>query len=127
MDSQPLVTQKQLTAFMATGQFTRHIQKMRKLYRERRTLCVTAFNTVFDGQLTIEDQPGGMHFVVRLDPLRDDQVLAQRCLDAGIYANPLSYWCITNHQPGLLMSYTNASNLEHTLAQVTTMKSALNL
>lgn len=127
MDSQPLVTQKQLTAFMATGQFTRHIQKMRKLYRERRTLCVTAFNTVFDGQLTIEDQPGGMHFVVRLDPLRDDQVLAQRCLDAGIYANPLSYWCITNHQPGLLMSYTNASNLEHTLAQVTTMKGALNL
>lgn len=127
MDSQPLMTQKQLTEFMATGQFARHIQKMRRLYRERRAVCVEAFSTVFDEQLRIDDQPGGMHFIARINSKTDDKALAKLCLRAGIYANPLSIWCFNHHQQGLLMSYTNAQNLDETLELVVTMKKAINL
>lgn len=127
MDSQPLLTQKQLAQFMVTGQFARHIQKMRKLYRERRALCVQAFASVFGEQLQIDDQPGGMHFIARVKSVHSDQALAKRCLDAGIYANPLSYWCVNHHQQGLLMSYTNAQNLQQTLVHAMAIKKAIGL
>lgn len=44
---------------MQEGHFPRHIQRMRKLYRERRELAARLFTQILGDKLMIEPQPGG--------------------------------------------------------------------
>ena len=51
---------------MQEGKLSRHIQRMRKLYRERRELTERVFNQVLGDEISIAPQPGGMNMIVEL-------------------------------------------------------------
>ena len=104
----PGLTQAILSAFMAEGHFGRHIQRMRKLYAERRAATVAGLNAALGQRLRIAPQPGGMHLVARLDDGQSDVALAGRMEEQGMYAGALSRWCATpRQQSALLLSFTN--------------------
>ena len=113
-DSQPTLSQKQVAQFIAEGRFARHIEAMRRLYKQRRELTVKGLLAVLGDYLTIDAAPGGMHIIARPNAVNGERIndceLAQRCINAGLYANPLSTWYTSQPQQGLLMSYTNVSN-----------------
>jgi GntR family transcriptional regulator/MocR family aminotransferase len=109
----PELTQAIVTAFIAQGHFARHIQRMRKLYAERREAATTGLESVLGKHMRIDSQPGGMHLILRLQGQRSDRLLAARMRGDGLYGEALSAW--TKDSDGasaLLLSFTNIDSHE---------------
>lgn len=104
----PPLTQATVAAFMGEGHFSRHIQRMRRLYGERRQAATAGLLDVLGRHVRIDAQPGGMHLIVRPAGRVSDQRLAARMLAGGMYAHALSTWSQSrsNHR-GLLLGFTN--------------------
>ncbi|MGO1767453.1 DNA-binding protein [Advenella sp. S44] len=109
----PALVQAIVTAFMKEGHFSRHIQRMRRLYAERREVVAAGLMDVLGDQLRVELQPGGMHLILRP---RDsagmhDVAIAQSICEQGMFAHGLSGWYL---QPpvthGLIVSFTNVAS-----------------
>jgi len=106
----PAITQATVASFMAEGHFSRHIQRMRQLYAERRTATIAALERGLGGALRAEPQPGGMHLVLRLPGERTDQPLADRLLTHGMAVQALSRWWASDRtDSALLLSFTNCT------------------
>lgn len=107
----PGLTQAILAAFMAEGHFGRHIQRMRRLYAQRREAAAAGLAEALGTRLRIEPQPGGMHMVARLRAGQGDRRLAQRMVEQGLFAEAVSRWYAgPGGQPGLLLSFTNIAS-----------------
>lgn len=104
----PNLMQSLVAAFMAEGHFARHIQRMRKLYKERREIAAEALADVLDRHFQIDPQPGGMHLVLRLRGQLPDAPLARRMREHGMAGHALTQWGIAR-DPGaaLLLNFTN--------------------
>jgi len=106
--SSPQLTQAILSDFIAQGHFARHIQRMRKLYAQRRTETVAALREVLGARVAIDEAPGGMHLILRLQGRQSDRALVARMLAAGLYAEALSDWAGGDRlPPAILVGFTN--------------------
>ncbi|GLH43053.1 PLP-dependent aminotransferase family protein [Pseudomonas atacamensis] len=106
----PAITQALVAEFIVEGHFTRHIQRMRRLYSERRALTIEALERSLPNGLLVERSPGGMHLVLRLPEGVIDTSLAEQLLAKGIAVQPLSRWSVSSRrQSGLLLSFTNCA------------------
>jgi GntR family transcriptional regulator/MocR family aminotransferase len=104
----PALTQDIVTAFIKEGHFARHIQRMRKLYAERREAATAGLRSVLGRHMTVEALPGGMHLVLRLPARRSDRRLVARMREDGLYAEALADWTMaTDVAPALLVGFTN--------------------
>jgi GntR family transcriptional regulator / MocR family aminotransferase len=104
----PELTQAIVTAFIAEGHFARHIQRMRKLYAERREATKAGLEDVLGKHVRIDSQPGGMHLILRLQAKRSDRRLVASMRKEGLYAEALTDW-ISGEQraSALLLNFTN--------------------
>jgi GntR family transcriptional regulator/MocR family aminotransferase len=109
----PVLTQKVVAAFMAEGHFARHIQRMRRLYAQRRELAAAGLGEVLGRIMHMETTPGGMHLLMRLKGRRSDRLLAQRMRDAGMFSRALSD-CTLDKRPDLpsmlMLGFTNIAS-----------------
>ncbi|ABN63538.1 MocR-like pyridoxine biosynthesis transcription factor PdxR [Shewanella baltica] len=113
-------------AFMQEGHLSRHIQRMKNLYRERRELTARIFKQVLGDKVSIEPQPGGMYMMVKLtDPNIDDAELANKMMKAGLFAQGLSQWSSRPVHPSLILSFTNISTEEECRTLVSRFKDIL--
>jgi GntR family transcriptional regulator/MocR family aminotransferase len=104
----PQLTQAILAAFIAEGHFARHIQRMRKLYAERRRHAATELARVLGRHVSIDPQPGGMHLILRPRARRSDRKLVERMRQAQLYGEALSDWTTGDStQNGVLLGFTN--------------------
>lgn len=104
----PELTQAIVATFVTEGHFARHIQRMRKLYGDRRDATARGLQRVLGEQIRIDAQPGGMHLILRFTKDQSDMVLAERLRQAGIYAEALSEWSIASTRAqGLLLGFAN--------------------
>ena len=107
-DASPALTQDIVTAFIREGHFARHIQRMRKLYAERRQAATAGLASVLGQAMTIDSPPGGMHLVLRLSGRRSDRRLAARMREHGLYAEALANWTMgAEVASALLLGFTN--------------------
>ena len=98
---------------MAEGHFVRHIQRMRRLYADRRETAVAAFSGILSPHMRIEPQPGGMHLILRMAGHHTDRSLVARMRAGGLYAQALSRWSIdTPPESAVLVSFTNIATAE---------------
>jgi GntR family transcriptional regulator/MocR family aminotransferase len=112
-DGVPRTTQSIVSAFIDEGHFARHIQRMRRLYAERRALAAQGLAGTLPAGMRVEPQPGGMHLVVRLRAGQDDERLAARLFEHGMGAHPLSPWYASAAQSqALLLGFTNIGSLD---------------
>jgi GntR family transcriptional regulator/MocR family aminotransferase len=104
----PELTQAIVTAFISEGHFARHIQRMRKLYAERREATKAGLESVLGKHVRIDSPPGGMHLILRLQGQRSDSRLVTRMRKEGLYAEALTDW-ISGEQTAsaLLLNFTN--------------------
>jgi GntR family transcriptional regulator/MocR family aminotransferase len=121
----PELTQAIVTAFITEGHFARHIQRMRKLYTERRKATAAGLESVLRKQVRIDPQPGGMHLILRLQGRRSDRRLVARMREEGLYGEALTDWTMGNDgASALLLNFTNidsqrtAENLGRRIARL---------
>jgi GntR family transcriptional regulator/MocR family aminotransferase len=109
----PELPQAMVAAFMAEGHFARHIQRMRKLYGERREASATGLQAVLGKHMRIAAQPGGMHLILRLQGQRSDRRLVARMRRDGLYAEALTDWALAGDgASALLLNFTNVASRE---------------
>jgi GntR family transcriptional regulator/MocR family aminotransferase len=107
---QPPLQQSVVAAFMASGQFARHIKRMRALYGERRQALTAALE---DAGVTVEAPPGGMHLLARCSGTDNDSVLARRAAAAGLAPAALSPLALAHDcGQGLLLGFANVPAAE---------------
>jgi len=107
----PELTQAIVTAFIKEGHFARHIQRMRKLYAERRDATAAGLESVLGDYVKIDSQPGGMHLILRLQGKRSDRQLVARMHQAGLYGEALTDWAIDQKEkPAVLLNFTNVDS-----------------
>jgi GntR family transcriptional regulator/MocR family aminotransferase len=121
----PELTQALVTAFITEGHFARHIQRMRRLYAERRDLAAAGLENVLAKHMRIDSQPGGMHLILRLQGQQSDRELVARMRKEGLYAEALTDWMLDGAgASALLLNFTNI-NSESTAENLATRISRL--
>jgi len=104
----PVLTQTIVSDFMNEGHFARHIQRMRRLYAERRQIAAQGLDAVLGKYLRIDPQPGGMHLILRMKGRHTDRALAERMRQDGMAALALSERTVLPHAASaLLLGFTN--------------------
>ena len=107
----PELTQAIVATFMTEGHFARHIQRMRKLYSERRAFTVIGLQKVLGNHVHIDTNPGGMHLILRLGDQQRDWELVERMRQDGLFAEALSEWSLLGEKPsGLLLGFANIAS-----------------
>ena len=87
----PSFEQYTLARFLSRGHFEKHINRMRKFYRQRRNTVVSLLeNCAFADSLTILEQDAGLHFLLMVKTLLSDEALTQSLAEAGIRIRALS-------------------------------------
>ena len=87
----PSFEQYTLARFLSRGYFEKHINRMRKFYKNRRNTLVSALEScAFADRLTILEQDAGLHFLLQVDTERSDRELTQALAAAGIRVHALS-------------------------------------
>jgi GntR family transcriptional regulator/MocR family aminotransferase len=104
----PQLTQAIVSAFIAEGHFARHIQRMRKLYAERRAAVKAGLEKVLGKHVRIDTPPGGMHLILRLQGKQSGRAVVARMREHGLYAEALADWTTSGAEnAALLLNFTN--------------------
>jgi GntR family transcriptional regulator/MocR family aminotransferase len=110
----PAFMQAVLTDFLREGHFALHIKRMRRRYRERRSVLVEALRSSLGEEFEILGEQAGMHLVVAFPPGLQDKLVARAAADVELWTMPLS-WCYAGKpaRQGLVLGYggTNVSEI----------------
>ena len=89
----PSFEQYTLARFLSRGHFEKHINRMRKFYRNRRNRVVSLLeNCGFSEKLTILEQDAGLHFLLKVDTPLSDEALTARLRHLGLRVRALSHY-----------------------------------
>ena len=87
----PSFEQYTLARFLSRGYFEKHINRMKKYYRDQRDQILAALNASgFGSRIQVLGQDSGLHFLLRVDTGRSDRALKELCARAGIRIRCLS-------------------------------------
>jgi GntR family transcriptional regulator/MocR family aminotransferase len=124
-----LIEQMVLSEFMHRGLFVAHIRRMRSLYRARQVRLIAGLNDVFDNGLRLSSTDTGMHVIIPLDQVADDQEIARKAMDYGVVLRPLSpYYAGRMKRQGLLLGFSayNVDEIEQGLARLSKLRTTIN-
>ena len=80
-----------LARFLSGGHFEKHINRMRKFYRQRRNRVVDALTRCpLAPVLQIHEEDAGLHFLLKVNTRLSDKELTSLCARAGIRVRSLS-------------------------------------
>jgi GntR family transcriptional regulator / MocR family aminotransferase len=108
MDVQnPPYEQAALAAFLRTRKLDRYVQKMRRLYGDRRRVLLQTMGEVFGNVWKAWGDAAGLHLAIEFPGLRFDAELAKNSLLSGIRIAPVESYCIQKgqHLNQLLIGY----------------------
>lgn len=101
--------QAAVAEFIATGDFSRHIARMRARYRQRQTLLRQALAPAVNAGLRLSSGHAGMHLVAELESIEQETRLTALGRQAGVTLSPLSrYYLGTPARAGLVLGYAGA-------------------
>ena len=102
----PLLEQLALAEFIRSGEYERHIRKMRRVYRQRRDVLVECLDSAFGDRVSIGGRHGGLNILVALDtPMREADILAQaRAAGIGLQGAG-AYFSKPPERPQLLLGF----------------------
>ena len=89
----PPLTQMVLHRFIESGQFLKHVRKMRTLYRERQQFLYDSLIRVFAESIEVSLPESGMHLTVKGTSQRTEQRLMNAAQRAGVEFHSVSTYC----------------------------------
>jgi GntR family transcriptional regulator/MocR family aminotransferase len=104
----PYLHQEVLTDFILEGHFSRHIRKMRQIYRQRRIALIESLSKEFPlgSGFEVHGSEAGMHLAITLPPGMNDIEIATRAAQARLWLWPLSRCYIgANPRNGFILGF----------------------
>ncbi|HEY9273482.1 PLP-dependent aminotransferase family protein, partial [Achromobacter sp.] len=98
-----------MAAFMENGQFSRHLGRMRRLYRERQGALREALATHLGIEHEVLGGHSGLHLTVRLPAAYPDREIVEQARKIGMNPGALSSFAVTPRAEdnGLVIGYGN--------------------
>ncbi|WP_026396099.1 PLP-dependent aminotransferase family protein [Acetobacterium malicum] len=100
--------QKMIGAFIASGIFEKHVNKMRKIYKAKRIVLMNALKQ-WGRRVKITGENAGHHLLVQLDNGLTEEAMYRRALALGIRVYPVSPYFIhglpDNYKSMVLLGY----------------------
>jgi DNA-binding transcriptional MocR family regulator len=104
----PSFYQEVLADFIAEGHFSRHIRRMRVLYRERRSALVDSIGKELGSMVEVLGAEAGMHLVVTLSNGSRDLEIAERAALQNLWIWPLSPSYLGEvSRPGFILGFAS--------------------
>ena len=103
-----MLAQSTLARFIDNGGFARHIRKVSRLYRDRRSLLIGILQRDFLDQLEMVPSVAGLHIaaVSRSASVKTIRAIARHVGERGVRLQELSYFCVdVPPRAGLLFGY----------------------
>ncbi|KXH86697.1 PLP-dependent aminotransferase family protein [Sporosarcina sp. HYO08] len=107
----PRLDQHILARFMAEGHFSRHLNRMRKVYR-RKLQALTETLESYAPAVRFFGDEAGMHIIMTVQSDQDEQTLTELAQDAGIRLYGLNQYrtiSIVDEQPSFLIGFGGLS------------------
>lgn len=102
----PTLNQKVLYRFIESGQYLKHIRRMRSLYRERQKLLYDLLVREFGENICIELPESGMHLVVRGRTAKLDSQILSSAQRASVECHPVRAYAQQPHAArGLILGF----------------------
>jgi len=88
----PYLQQEVLADFILEGHFTRHIRRMRQVYKERRSILIDSLAREFPAGsgFEVHGVEAGMHLAMTLPPGLNDREISARAIRSRLWLWPLS-------------------------------------
>ncbi|PID13836.1 GntR family transcriptional regulator [Sporosarcina sp. P34] len=104
--SVPRIDQHILARFMADGQFSRHLNRMRKIYR-RKMHTLTNLLKSYGPIISFSGDEAGMHVLLHIHTTRTEKELISEALQSGIKVRGLNTYKVTPDQspPSFLIGF----------------------
>lgn len=87
----PVLEQQVLADFITSGQYERHIRRMRALYERRRAIMLESLREHFGDNCKIFGENSGIHVLVRFRTKMSGSEISQAALEKGVLALPAIY------------------------------------
>jgi GntR family transcriptional regulator/MocR family aminotransferase len=103
----PALPQLVLAQLIASGELERHIRHVRKRQRGRRDALLAAVREYLP-QARVQGVAAGLHLLITFPELAGrvaDTDLADRISQSGVLVHPLSFHCVRDEVPGLVLGY----------------------
>lgn len=112
-----LFSQLTMAKFMESGEWNRHIKRMRLVYKRKMAHLVLELHKQFDQMITIIGEHSGLYVLIKLHLNRSEEWLIDHASRYGIKVNPTSLYYLTNtsHQPIVKLGFSHLSYDEITL------------
>ncbi len=103
----PVLEQAALAMFLRTRKLDRHVQRMRRVYGERRSVLLDSLKQSFGTKWRAYGDDAGLHLTVEFPGLRFDDPFRKTALEKGINLAPVELHCVEKgrHQDKLLIGY----------------------
>lgn len=104
--------QQTLARFLSEGHFSRHLNRLRAVYRSRRDALRGALTDALGpGRVTIYGARAGLHLVAAIHGPYTEQELTRAAAEAGVHVHGLSEYFMTPspppHPPAVVLGYSN--------------------
>lgn len=105
--------QQPLAEFMNSGEFYRHLRRVRRIYAERRRFLLDHLMRDFAGYGQIRDVQAGMQIILHLDERFRDTDLVRRAAARGVQVQPLSkYATVATGYNALILGFCGFDEAE---------------
>jgi GntR family transcriptional regulator/MocR family aminotransferase len=103
----PILEQAAMAMFLRTRKMDRHVQKMRRIYGERRKVLLESFRRTFGQSWQVYGDNSGLHLTVDFPELTFGDDFRKNALDHGINISTVEYHSIVKglHKTKLLIGY----------------------
>ena len=109
--------QQALAEFISSGEFYKHLRRVRRIYGERRKFLVNKLSRDFADLGSFEDHQAGMQIVFHLNEGLNDVDVSHRAAENGITVRPLSGFSALNQvQNGLILGFCGYSESQMRVA-----------
>ncbi|WP_144460937.1 PLP-dependent aminotransferase family protein [Siminovitchia fortis] len=101
------IDQHILTQFMKEGDFERHLNRMRKIYRKKLEKTLEVLKP-YQKKVEVIGEHSGLHMLLSIKNGMDEEELVKRALEAKVKIHPLSYYTLdkkVEHPPKIILGF----------------------
>ena len=102
-----IMVQKMLTTFIETGEFEKHLNRMRKIYSKKRQLLMDMLNERKD--ITIKGADAGLHVVLEYPKNYSEEYIVKKAKEKKIKVYGLSSYGTKREIPSILLGFATLS------------------
>lgn len=102
-----IMVQKMLTAFIETGEFEKHLNRMRKIYSKKRQLLIDMLSERKD--ITIRGADAGLHIVLEYPKSYSEEYIVKKAKEKKIKVYGLGSYGTKREIPSILLGFATLS------------------